>query len=187
MLSDCLLMWNHALSASWKTPLRPRPITIQFIELSEWKAHRHRCCLFLGAPDSASDKASTSEGSRVCLSACLEWSRFSISCDHHSTTHHFLKELRASNKLITVCVVSHSVTSDSVTPWTVACQAPLSMRFFRQEYWSGFLFPFLGDLLDTGIKPVSPALQANSLSLSHQGSPDYYVWETKQLQKTNET
>ena len=40
-----------------------------------------------------------------------------------------------------MCVQSHSVMSDSETPWTVAHQAPLSMEFSRQEYWSGFPFP----------------------------------------------
>ena len=49
------------------------------------------------------------------------------------------------------------------TPWTVAHQAPLSMGFSRQEYWSGLPFPSPGDLLDPGIKPRSPALQADSL------------------------
>ena len=47
------------------------------------------------------------------------------------------------------------------TPWTVACQAPLSVGFSRQEYWSELLCPPPGDLPDTGIKPVSlmsPAL-----------------------------
>ena len=48
-------------------------------------------------------------------------------------------------------------------PWTVASQAPLSMGFPRQEYWSGLPFPSPGDLLDPGIKPRSPALQADSL------------------------
>ena len=48
-----------------------------------------------------------------------------------------------------------------VTPWTIACQAPLSMGFSRQGYWSGLLFPPPGDLPDPGIKPtslMSPAL-----------------------------
>ena len=45
-----------------------------------------------------------------------------------------------------------------VTPWTVAHQSPLSMGFPRQGYWSGLPFPTLGDLLDPGIKPTSPAL-----------------------------
>ena len=57
------------------------------------------------------------------------------------------------------------------TPWTVALQAPLSMEFSTQEYWSGLPFPSPGDLPDPGLKPMSPNLQADSLSLSHQGSP----------------
>ena len=43
-----------------------------------------------------------------------------------------------------------------VTPWTVAHQAPPSMGFSRQEYWSGLPFPSPGDLPDLGIKPWSP-------------------------------
>ena len=43
-------------------------------------------------------------------------------------------------------------------PWTIAHQAPPSMGFSRQEYWSGLPFPLPGDLPDPGIKPVSPAL-----------------------------
>ena len=61
--------------------------------------------------------------------------------------------------------------SDSVTPWTVARQAPLSMGFPRQEYWSGLPFPSPRHLLNPRIEPRSPALQADSLPLSHQGSP----------------
>ena len=59
------------------------------------------------------------------------------------------------------------------TPWTEVCQAPLSMEFSRQEYWSRVPFPSLGYLPDPGVEPVSPAslaLQADSLPLSHQGS-----------------
>ena len=50
-----------------------------------------------------------------------------------------------------------------VTPWTVAYQAPQSMEFSRQEYWSGLPFPCPGDLSDPGIEPGSPALQADAL------------------------
>ena len=50
-----------------------------------------------------------------------------------------------------------------VTPWTVAYKAPLSMEFSRQEYMSGLPFPSPGDLPDPGIKPRSPALQADTL------------------------
>ena len=50
------------------------------------------------------------------------------------------------------------------TPWTVARQAPLSMGFSRQEYWSELPFPSPGDLLDPGIEPRSPALEADTLT-----------------------
>ena len=49
------------------------------------------------------------------------------------------------------------------TPWTVAYQAPQSMGFFRQEYWSGLPFPSPGDLPNPGIEPWSPALQTDAL------------------------
>ena len=49
------------------------------------------------------------------------------------------------------------------TPWTVAHQAPRSMQFSKQEYWSGLLFPSPGHLPDPGIEPGSPTLQADSL------------------------
>ena len=56
-----------------------------------------------------------------------------------------------------LCVFCCSVvTVSSVTPWIVAHQAPLSMGFPRQEYWSGLPFPPPGDLADTGIEPKSP-------------------------------
>ena len=51
-----------------------------------------------------------------------------------------------------------------VTSWTVACQAPLSMEFSRQEYWSGLPFPSPGDLPNPGIKTRSPALQVDYFS-----------------------
>ena len=50
------------------------------------------------------------------------------------------------------------------TPWTVAYQAPPSMGFSRQEYWSGLPFPSPGDLPDPGIEPGSPALEADALT-----------------------
>ena len=53
--------------------------------------------------------------------------------------------------------------STLATPWTVACQVPLSMGFSRQEYWSGVPFTSPWDLPDPGIEPTSPALQADSL------------------------
>ena len=50
------------------------------------------------------------------------------------------------------------------------------MRFSRQEYWSGLLFPSPGNLPDTGIKPLSPAWQVDSLPLSHQGNPIFWIY-----------
>ena len=57
------------------------------------------------------------------------------------------------------------------TPWTIAHQAPLLMGFSRQEYWSGLPFPSPGDLPDPRIKPTSPVLAVDSLTLSPLGSP----------------
>ena len=65
------------------------------------------------------------------------------------------------------------------TPWTVACQPPLSMGFSRQEYWSGLPCPLPGDLSSQGsndlpnpeIEPRSPTLQADSLPVDPQGKP----------------
>ena len=57
------------------------------------------------------------------------------------------------------------------TPWTVAHQAPLSMGFPRQEYWSGLSFPSPGDLPNPGIKPTSPALADGFLTIEPPGKP----------------
>ena len=78
-----------------------------------------------------------------------------------------------------------------VTPWTVACQAPLSMEFSRQEYWSGLLFPSPGDLPHPGIKPSSPVLQAgDALPLCYGGSISraaiYFKERKRELQKASE-
>ena len=57
------------------------------------------------------------------------------------------------------------------TRWTVAHQAPPSMGFSRQEYWSGLPFPSPGDLPDPGIEPRSPALQGDALTSEPPGKP----------------
>ena len=59
--------------------------------------------------------------------------------------------------------VSHSVVSDSATPWAVACQSLLSMEVSMQEHWSGLPFPSPGDLPDPGIESGSASLYADSL------------------------
>ena len=65
------------------------------------------------------------------------------------------KKKRPESEVTQMCLL--------VTPWTVYYQAPPSMGFSRQEYWSGLTFPSPGDLPDPGIEPRSPTLQADSL------------------------
>ena len=62
-----------------------------------------------------------------------------------------------------------------MNPWTAACQAPLSMGFSRQEYWSGLPFPTPGNLLDPGIEHGSPALKEDSL-LSEPSGKSYCIF-----------
>ena len=62
-----------------------------------------------------------------------------------------------------------------VTPWTVAYQAPPSLGFSRQEYWSGWPFSSPGDLPDPGIEPGSPASQTDALSSDPPESPHHTV------------
>ena len=81
--------------------------------------------------------------------------RTHISCIGRQILYH-----RALREVIYVCVCVHVLSSFScvwlfVTIWTVAHQGPLSMGFFRQEYWNGLLCPPSGDLPDQGIKPTS--------------------------------
>ena len=62
------------------------------------------------------------------------------------------------------------------TPWTIACQAPLTMEFSRQEYWSGVPFPSPGNHPNPGIEPWSPALQVDSLLSYLPGKPKTQPW-----------
>ena len=72
------------------------------------------------------------------------------------------------------CLHACSVMSNSfATPWTVADQAPLSMGFSTQNYWSGLSCLPPGDLPDPGIKSASPGLQADSLLSEPPGKPPY--------------
>ena len=75
-----------------------------------------------------------------------------------------------------VCMLSHD--QFFVTPWTVARQAPLSMGFSRQEYWSGLPFPTSADLPDPGIEPESPALAGRFLTTEPPGQTLLSVMES---------
>ena len=91
--------------------------------------------------------------------------------------HH--KPLRGGELLFHCAGLSHSVISNTFAPsWTVVCQTPLSMEFSRQEYWNVLPFSTPEDLPDLGIEPSSAVLQADSLPLSHQGSPVTHCCET---------
>ena len=72
------------------------------------------------------------------------------------------------------------------TPWTVAYQAPSSMGFSRQEYWSGLPFPSPGDLPNPGIEPGSPALRADALASEPPGKPLNRNWHWKMIWVQNE-
>ena len=117
--------------------------------------------------------------------------RFQIAIQPAITTADY-KKLRDKTKwetmqdLLTVAWSGGGLVAKScptlATMWTVACQAPLSMGFSRQEYWSGLPFPSPGDLPKPGIKPGSPALHADSLLTKLWGKPSHsFPWEGKQL------
>ena len=77
-----------------------------------------------------------------------------------------------THRNLAACVLSRYLVRLFSIPWTVACQAPLSLGFSRQKFWSGLPFASPEDLPNPGITPASPALQADSLPLNHQGSSD---------------
>ena len=78
-------------------------------------------------------------------------------------------------------VHANLVRSNSVTPWTTAHQAPLSMGFSRQEYWSGLPFPPPGELSDPGIKPTSPALAGRFFTTEPPRKPQESTGECEQM------
>ena len=96
------------------------------------------------------------------------WKFFSVMLNlvHYSKRH--------CNSCFVFLFIPIKIYYTFVTPRTIAHQAPLSMVFSRQEYWSGLPFPSPGDLPDPGIEcesPVSSVLQVDYLPLTYQGSP----------------
>ena len=79
--------------------------------------------------------------------------------------------------VLCLCVLSALVMFNFATLWTVACQAPLPMGFFLQEYCSGLPFPSPGNLFDPGIKLTSPVLAGGFFfyHCCHLGSPNYFA------------
>ena len=78
----------------------------------------------------------------------------------------FLKKLK-----IELPRKGESVSRSVVPMWSIACKAPLSMEFSRQEYWTEQSFPSLGDLPNPGIEPRSCALQVDLLPFESPGKP----------------
>ena len=127
------------------------------------------------------------------LKYCTQYfSKFGkLSSDHRTGKGVFIPIPKKGNakecsNYCTIALISHtskvkllSHVQLFATLWTVAYQAPPSMEFSRQEYWNGLPFPSPGDLPSPGIEPGSPALQADSLPLSHQGSPIYLLFRIK--------
>ena len=101
----------------------------------------------------------------------------------HSATEVDHQNLKGKGK---VKVKSLSRVRLFATPWTIAHQAPPSMGFSRQEYWSGLPFPSPGDLPKRGIEPRSPALWADALTaeLSTPGTRQNPCWLIKSIPQT---
>ena len=90
-----------------------------------------------------------------------------VECSHEIKRHLFLGRKAMTN--LKAEAKSLSCVRLFATPWTVAYQAPQSVGFSRQEYWSGVLFPSAGDLPNPGIEPGSPALEADALTSEPPG------------------
>ena len=117
--------------------------------------------------------------------SCFENSMGSQRIEHNWATEHTQKQTQ-NNTANRVPIFA--------TLWTVAYQAPQSMEFFRQEYWSGLPFPSPGDLSNPGIEPGSPALQADALPSEPPGKPSRIIhtnnyhkckWAKSSNQKTH--
>ena len=95
----------------------------------------------------------------------------------YSQQTRYKRELPETNKeRFAVCFLLASRVQHFATPWTVAHQAPLSMGFSRQEYWSELPPPSSADLPNTGIELSSPAWQTDSSSFSHQRATLQRIW-----------
>ena len=98
--------------------------------------------------------------------------------------HHAARQLKSLRKfyrkISLLSMFSCSVMFNSfATPWTAACQPPLSMRFSRQEYWSGLPFPSPGHLPNWGIEPtsfMSPAFAGRFFTAAPPWKPYLFIY-----------
>ena len=137
-------------------------------------------CIFSDSPETGVISPEIKENESLISKVIFSGTRAQL--ESHLWLQSLLLPLGFPLDLLRACVRACSPFSRVwlfVTPRTVVCQAPLSMGFSRQEYWSGLPFPSPGDFPDPGIKPRSPAapaLHTDSLPLSHGGS-----WDLLQL------
>ena len=109
--------------------------------------------------------------SPIKFACCLSTGVFFLTdkLDVQSLNRKFVDKVKNGGGLVTKSCLTLA------NPWTVACQAPLSMEFSRQAYWSGLPFPSPGDLPGPGMKLESSALQVDSLQTEAPGnSPEYW-------------
>ena len=110
-----------------------------------------------------------SKKTRICLPYMREF-RFTVNMKIVSQT-----SARDSSAYFIQLMLRSSVLSDSANLWTVTHLAPLPMGFSRQKYSSGLPFPPPGDLPDSGIKPVSPALSGRFFTAEPPGKPPNFL------------
>ena len=119
-----------------------------------------------------------SEGEKLASGPLALHSATSVTGSNHQCCFYFQENfnMHFESPFIPLLVFSHfSHVQLFATLWTVTRQAPLSMGFSRQEYWSGLPWPPPKDLPDPGIKSASPVLQADSLPTEPPGKPDYTI------------
>ena len=172
-------MAPHSSTLAWKIPWTEEPARLQsmgslrvghdwatslsLFTFMHWRRKWQPTPVFLSGE---------SQGQRSLVGCCL-WG-----CTESDTDWSDLAAAAASIESVKVKVVSDSAQP----PWTVAHQAPLSMEFSRQEYWSGLPFPSPGDLPNPGIELGYPALQADSLPFKPLRKPPIKI---KRENKTN--
>ena len=108
-------------------------------------------------------------------------------CKYVEKTYINIKQRRSLCSVCDVHAQSLSCVRLFATPWTVACQVPLSVGLPRQEYWSVLPFASPGDLPDPGTKLASLALQVDSLPLSHLRSHSVYGEMYKNINSKTES
>ena len=114
----------------------------------------------------------------------LEWMYI---CKYVEKTYTNIKQWRSLCSACNVRAQSLSCVRLFATPWTVACQVPLSVGLPRQEYWNVLPFPSPGDLPDPGMELEAPALQVDSLPLSHLRSHSVYGEMYKNINSKTES